>query len=195
MKEVVEKSKQTVWVLTMVTVMVVLSAYYLLSDPLISKNAFENGGDKTDNVVTELNTDEISSKLDTSNVVDVELSSDLNKNGDLILGLKMERTNSRQKQIDQLYTMLNNSNLSEEGIATIQDKIDQLQTVDESEFVLEKLIMADGYNDAAVLSNDKNADVMIQASNLSNAEAVKIIKMVSERLEIPAINVHIKIVK
>jgi len=186
MKKTVEKSKQTVWLLSMLTVMVVLSVYYLVSDPLIPTNINEEvqNEDNTDiEVVTE----------ETSDVQDLTDEIGINQN-DLFIGLKMERNNERSKQIDQYYTMMN-ADLSEEAIAKIQAKIENLQTVEESEFILEKLLIADGYQDAVVLTNENSVDVVIQTKHLTNEEAVKIIKMVSERLGVPAVNVHIKTIK
>lgn len=183
MKEV-EKSKQTVWILTMLTVMVVLSAYYLVSDPFITNNTANI--EDSSNVTADIITDEI---------FNIELVDEIGTNSsDLLIGLKMERSNSRSKQFEQLTGMMQND-LSEEAIAGIHDKIEQLQSVEEAEFVLEKLIVADGYKDAVVLTNENSVDIIIQTEALTNVEAVKIIKMVSERLNIPAVNVHIKTVK
>lgn len=188
MKKTVEKSKHTVWLLSMLTVMVVLSAYYLVSDPIVPtdiqnmESEMESGENQVaDIVIEEATTEELPELTDEIGV----------SNNDLLVGLKMERNNSRSKQIDQYYTMMQ-SDLSEEAIAELQDKIERLQSVEESEFVLEKLLVADGYEDAVVLSNGESVDVIIQTDSISKAEAVKIIKLVSERLHIPAINVHIK---
>ncbi|OEF95514.1 hypothetical protein BHF71_04805 [Vulcanibacillus modesticaldus] len=190
MKKAVENSKQTVWVLTMLTVMVVLSAYYLVSEPLIPTEVVDNNLENTDPAITEMIIDESTGDLGVVDDVEaIEIDS-----SDLLIGLKMERDRSRSKQFDNLYALLNNS-LSEEAITGIQDKIEYLQTVEESEFVLEKLIMADGYKDVVVFSNDTSVDVIIQTDSLSKTEAVKIIKMVSDRLKVPAVNVHIKTVK
>ena len=187
MKRVVESSKQTVWVLTMLTVMVVLSVYYLVSEPLVNENVMENKEDITADISTgEVEINDLATEMNLMDGIGVNTN-------DLLIGLKMERTNNRAKQIDQLYDMMS-SNLSEEAIAAIQGKIERLQTIEESEFVLEKLILADGYNDAVVLTNGNSVDVIIQIETMTKAEAVKIIKMVSERLNIPAVNVHIKTV-
>lgn len=184
MKKTVEKSKHTVWLLSMLTVMVVLSAYYLVSDPIVPadiQNMESEENQEADIVIEEATTEELPELTDEIGV----------SNNDLLVGLKMERNNSRSKQIDQYYSMMQ-SDLSEEAIAELQDKIERLQSVEESEFVLEKLLVADGYEDAVVLSNGQSVDVIIQTDSISKAEAVKIIKLVSERLNIPAVNVHIK---
>jgi|GEM_PF-1985211 len=189
MREVVEnKSKQTVWVLTMLTVMVVLSVYYLVSDPLIPSNMVDNPVEENltseNPVAVDINLDEI---FQTADLID---QIGLNSN-ELFVSLKLERNKSRSKQLDTYYLMLGND-LSEEAIAGIHGKIEQLEAVEESEFVLEKLLVAEGYADAVVLTNDDKVDVILQAKSLSNSEAVKVIKMVSDRLNVPAVNVHIK---
>lgn len=186
LKKSVESSKQTVWLLTMLTVMVVLSAYYLVSEPLIPIDMVDQKFED-EVVITELNkmnTEEFTEIIDLTDEIGIN-------NNDLFIGIKMERSKNRSKQLDQLYTMMQ-SNVSEEAIAEIQDRIEQLQSIEESEFVLEKLIISDGYGDAIVLTNENGVDVIIQTDSLSKAEAVRIIKSVSERLGVPALNVHIK---
>jgi len=184
MKEV-QKTKQSLWILTMLTVMVVLSAYYLVSDPYVSTDLTNNVQEIPD-ITADIITEDVTNNT--------ELVDQIGINGsDLLIGLKMERSSNRSKQYDQLTAMMQ-SNVTEETIAEIQDQIEDLQSIEEAEFVLEKLIVADGYQDAVVLSNENNVDVIIQTNSLSNNEAVKIIKMVSDRLEIPAVNVHIRTV-
>lgn len=196
MRQVEEKSKQTVWVLTMLTVMIVLSAYYMISDPIISDNFVDNAEDNSvDNkgFAIDLNTEEAISTEEVLNNLNLLDETGMSTE-DIFVSLKMDRDNARSKQYDQLLTMLN-SDISAETSVEINQKMDKLMAVEESELVLEKLIIADGYNDAVVLSNNNNVDVIIQTSSLSKSEAVRIIKMVSERLDIPAINVHIKTIK
>jgi len=184
MKKVVEKSKQTVWVLTMLTVMVVLSAYYLVTDPMTPASMVND--DVSNEELVNVTTEEI---VEAPQIID-ELGT--SSNNDLFVDMKLERNNLRSKQLDEYYAMLK-SDISEEAILDIQDKIDQMQAIEESEFVLEKLIVAEkGFNDAIVLTKEKGVDVLIQTSELNDTEAVKIIKMVSERLNIPAVNVHLK---
>ncbi|WP_339062468.1 SpoIIIAH-like family protein [Tepidibacillus marianensis] len=183
MKKKIEKSKQTVWVLTMLTVMVVLSVYYLVSEPmdptkLTTKNVNEN---------TALND---TTTKETTNTP--EMTDEIGENtSDYFVGLKYEKKNLRSKQIDEYYTMLK-SNVSADAMAQIQDKIERLQSLDEGELVLEKLLLADGYKDAIVITNDDGVDVIVQAKSVKDDEAVRIIKLVSEHLNIPATRVHIK---
>ena len=185
MKKVVERSKQTVWVLTMLTVMVVLSAYYLVSGPIIPvEMAGEEAMDMENQVTADItieNTNDLTDMIGTNS-------------NDYFIGLKLDRTNYRSKQIDDWYTMINQQDISAEAIARIQDKIEELQATEEAEFVLESLLIANGYQDAVVMTTDTGVDVIIQSSAeaLSKNEVVKIIKMVSEKLNVPAVNVHVK---
>ena len=181
MKRRFQNSKQTVWVLTMLTVMVVLSAYYLVSEP-IDPAKLANTDLKES--VNEVVTNEVAN--------DPQMTDEIGENtDDYFVGLKYEKRNMRSKQIDEYYTMLK-SNASAEAMAQIQDKIERLQSLDEGELVLEKLLIADGYKDAIVLSNDDGVDVVLQAKSIKDEEAVRIIKMVSENLDVPATKVHIK---
>ncbi|MGD9678017.1 MAG: SpoIIIAH-like family protein [Vulcanibacillus sp.] len=194
MREIKRKSRQTVWLLTMVTVMIVLSAYYLLSEPLFSTDMWSAGIENINKEV--INEDNLAiEELDLQEMTNSSdyIPEEVSSNSDFILGIKMERDNNRSKQIDTYFTMMQ-TNLSEEAILEINNKIENLQVIEESEYVLEKLISTDGYEDVVVFSNNVSADVIIQTKKLTNENAVKIIKLVSERLVIPAVNVHIKII-
>jgi len=183
MKKKIEKSKQTVWVLTMLTVMVVLSVYYLVSEPMDpTKLATNNVANET--TLTDVNTKETTKTP--------EMTDEIGENtSDYFVGLKYEKKNLRSKQLDEYYTMLK-SNASAEAMAQIQDKIEKLQSLDEGELVLEKLLLADGYKDAIVIANDEGVDVILQAKSIKDNEAVRIIKLVSEHLNVSATKVHIK---
>lgn len=207
MKEVKQKSKQSVWLLTMLTVMIVLSAYYLISEPLVYDDLVkDNNIDISDNnneipiFENDIFTDDIISDItttDTSNQEEEEYTQYIDQitasSNDAIVALKMEKNDSRSKQIDSYYTMMQ-TNLSEEAISEIYGKIENLQITDEAEYIIEKLIIADGYTDAVVFTNNGSVDVIVQTEVITNSEAVKIIKLVSERLDIPAVNIHIKTV-
>lgn len=206
MKVAKQKSKQSVWLLTMLTVMIVLSAYYLVSEPLVytdlvngtnedtsldtnnSENLsiFDIEGVTDDLVIEESSVDEITKYNEYIDEITVD-------SNDAIVALKMEKSDSRSKQIDSYYNMMQ-TNLSESAISEIYGKIENLQITDESEYILEKLIIADGYNDVVVFTSNGSVDVIIQTEAINNADAVKIIKLVSERLDIPAVNIHIKTV-
>ncbi len=190
MREIKEKSRQTVWLLTMLTVMIVLSAYYLLSEPLVSTDIWSEDIENINNQALSQE-DVVIEDISMEEAESLDSIYESSETGDFILGIKMERDNNRSKQIDTYFTMMK-TNLSEEAISEINNKIEQLQILEESEYVLEKLIMADGYNDVVVFSNDESVDVIIESKSLTNEAAVKIIKLVSERLDIPAVNVHIK---
>ncbi|MFV9510795.1 SpoIIIAH-like family protein [Tepidibacillus sp. LV47] len=183
MKKKIEKSKQTVWVLTMLTVMVVLSVYYLVSEPI----------DPTRLVNQDVKNETTVDKIVTNDATDVsQMTDEIGENtSDYFVGLKYEKKNMRSKQLDEYYSMLK-SNASADAMAKIQDKIERLQSLEEQELVLEKLLIADGYKDAIVITNDNGVDVILQAKNVKNEEAVRIIKLVSEHLDIPATKVHIK---
>ncbi|TCS84030.1 SpoIIIAH-like family protein [Tepidibacillus fermentans] len=183
MKKKIERSKQTVWVLTMLTIMVVLSVYYLVSEP-IDPTKFANKDVKQETTSNDVVTNEA------ANVT--QMTDEIGENtSDYFVGLKYEKRNMRSKQLDEYYSMLK-SNASAEAMAQIQDKIERLQSLDEGELVLEKLLIADGYKDAVVITNDDGVDVILQAKSVKNEEAVRIIKLVSEHLNIPATKVHIK---
>lgn len=172
-------NKQTVWLVTMLTLMVVLSAYYIVTGPV---EPVEQAGQpsKENEVQVDLKTEAADSKEDVQNAA-----------SDYFVGYQLQRNNLRSKMTEEYMNILTNPKSSKEDLEEAQRKIDQLMKVDKTESVLEELIRNEGFRDAVVISGDKHVDVVVQSEKLTNSQVVKLISLVKKHMDVPATQVSV----
>ena len=174
-------NKQTVWLVTMLSVMVVLSAYYIVTGPVepaeqVAQTAKENQGD--------INVD--------IKPVDEQASSDQqksaealeNQQNDFFVGYQLQRSTLRQKMVEEYMQVLTNPEAPEKEVEEANQKIQQLMKIDNQETVLEELIRKEGYQDAVVITNHPHVDVIVQSDKLDKKQVVKLISLVRQHLQV-----------
>lgn len=181
-------NKQTVWLVTMLTLMVVLSAYYIVTGPSepVGQTANENEEAKeTADVKVDIKTvDSAKQSEKTEEVLD-------KANDDYFVAYQLQRNTLRQKMTEDYMKVLTNPDASKEQLEEARNKIDELMKVDKQETVLEELIRKEGYNDAVVITGDSHVDVIVQSDKLTHAQAVKLISLVKQHLDISPMNVSV----
>lgn len=175
--------KQTVWLLTMLTLMVALSAYYLLSNgedefALSDHNPYliESAETNQDELMKEVGID-----ITTTQSMTTE---------DVFVSLRLERDQFRAQLMEQYYNIINNSQDSN-AIAEATAKMEELDLLEGNEHLVESLIKARGYADAVVYTQDKKVNVIVQKDQLNKEEAVAIINLVVKNLNVPGTNVTV----
>jgi stage III sporulation protein AH len=183
--------RQTVWLLTMLSLVVVLSVYYVTAPKDMNDNiAFTNNEDvakqqvvndkeKTDVAVEEMETKD--GKATSS------ISSD-----DVFTALRMQIEDERSRLRDQLNAVVASANATAQQKSEALDKIEKLQALAEKEATLETLIKSKGgYDDVLVRAEDDQVRVTIKAKNHSAQSANDVIHMVkSEIPEVDVVNVE-----
>ncbi|MFD1736412.1 SpoIIIAH-like family protein [Bacillus salitolerans] len=185
--------KQTVWLLTMLSLVVVLSVYYVTSpengedyafvdeenqeaaaDEMNTDTTSEEGVESEGEVVTEGATE--STEEDT---VISSISSD-----ELFTALRLEMEDQRSKLVSDLQDMVASSEVSPEQKSQAYDKMIEVQTVSSKERVLETLILAESpeYKDVLVRADGETVQIIVKANDHSPAEANKIIQLVRGEL-------------
>lgn len=182
-------NKQTVWLVTMLTLMVVLSAYYIVTGPVepVGKSATklnEEAKDTADVKVDIKNVDTTAQNAKAKEVLD-------KANDDYFVAYQLQRNTLRQKMTEDYMKVLTNPDASKEQLEEARNKIDELMKVDKQETVLEELIRKEGYNDAVVITGDSHVDVIVQSDKLTNAQAVKLISLVKQHLDVSPLNVSV----
>jgi stage III sporulation protein AH len=180
--------KQTVWLLTMFSLVAVLSVYYVTSPQPKEDVAFieqkEETGQKES--ATETNVSEQKEATDQAEVTVEEgedgtvissISSD-----DLFTALRLEIEDERSKLRQELNAIVTSNNVSAEEKSKAIDKIQQLANTAEKEAVLETLIKAKGYDDALVRVDGKQVHVTVKAKEHSKKAANEIIKLVQSEI-------------
>ncbi|MBE3594623.1 MAG: SpoIIIAH-like family protein [Candidatus Carbobacillus altaicus] len=163
--------KQTMWLLSMLTLLVVLSVYYLFyTDPQGSNHALTDDGADMDQTDANGQTEREDS------VVTVRESDDF------FASARLMRDQQRAKAMEEYFALIDNG-----GEGTVKEasaKIDALQNAESRELMVESLLKASGFQDAVVMENDGKVSVVVRASDLKNEDVVGIIQTVSKNMNV-----------
>ncbi|PEY41662.1 stage III sporulation protein AH [Bacillus cereus] len=193
--------KQTVWLLTMLSLVVVLSVYYVTT-PDKMNTATPTAGEKVgqekqgfEKEVTKETTKETSNKEATSKETtskEAEKKDDSKKEtgkkeGNVTvqssdenftaLRLKMEDQRSAEKE--KLQEVMKSTKSSAEEISKAKDQLNAIDKLETKEELLETVIKSQGgYKDALVRTDGADIKVTVKATKHSQKEANKIIQLV-----------------
>lgn len=166
--------KQTVWLLTMLSLMIVLSVYYMIS-PSSDDLAYINNGQEQESQEATSNAIETDTEADEAEVNDME-----NIDGnELFTTIRMEVQDERSMSKSRLEEVVASSSASvQEKDQALRD-MDELENTSKKEKILEETILASAeYKDVLVRSEDNKVHVHVQANELSDTEANHIMRMV-----------------
>lgn len=163
--------KQTVWLLTMLSLMIVLSVYYMLSDSSENIAYVNNGQDGSEEAVP---TDSPESD-DSAEVNDIE-----NLGGDeMFTEIRMQLENKRSMMKGRLTEVVSSGTASASEKDQALKDIDVLEDVQTKESILEKSIAGDaGFEAVLVRTDGDKVSVHVKTEKLSDTEAVNIMQMV-----------------
>ncbi|MBA4600905.1 SpoIIIAH-like family protein [Thermoactinomyces mirandus] len=180
-------NKQTVWLVTMLSVMVVLSAYYIVTGPVEPARQVAQTAKETDSDVN-VNIKPIDEPVSSDKKTEEMLEQ---ANSDFFVGYQLQRSTLRQKMVEEYMQVLTNPKSSEKELEEANQKIQQLMKIDNQETVLEELIRKEGYKDAVVVTNNPHVDVIVQSEKLSKKQVVRLISLVRQHLQVDPQNVSV----
>ncbi|MBA4535774.1 SpoIIIAH-like family protein [Bacillus aquiflavi] len=169
--------KQTVWLLTMLSLVVVLSVYYITSP--------EPTGDQLATVE-----DEKDQKAGKKNEVvqekegqdqDAEIISSL-ADDEVFTALRLQLQDKRSKQKEELTIAVGSPDLTADERNEALEEIKKIKEIADKEVYLETMIKTLGYDDALVRADGEEVIVTVKAKELSPSEANEIIQLVSKEL-------------
>ncbi|MFD9626923.1 SpoIIIAH-like family protein [Peribacillus muralis] len=174
--------KQTVWLLTMLSLVVVLSVYYLTApeenatDMTATEQAekAENKDNKADTKVENKGNKETSKNAEGSSVTIAS--------GDEFESLRMQIEDERAKLNEELTEKMGNTDLSAEERDEAYAKIEQLSETKVKENIIENLIVAMDYNAALVRVDGTDVKVSVKADKQTKTEANNIIRLVRKEV-------------
>ncbi|EST56181.1 stage III sporulation protein AH [Brevibacillus panacihumi W25] len=209
--------KQTVWLLTMLAVMVVLSGYYLAKGPqeqvptsgqqqavekqeqisgvVVESREADPAPDakpvdgKSGQPVAQAGKEEATPKEQNSPAAVVPVSETASE---IFQGYKMKREAQFQQQKDEQLAIMSSPDSSPQAVAEAKAKFEELSTQDSATTNVEEMLKASGYQDAVVFMQNDKVTVIVQKNELSQSEAVEIIAHVKEHLNVPATNVKVQ---
>lgn len=171
--------KQTVWLLTMLSLVVVLSVYYITS-PDQRGNDFsmidEQGESKDKEATTSTSDQEVTIQDQDSEII-TSLADD-----EMFTALRLEQLDKRSKQSEQLATLVGSTEISVEERNKALDEMNKIKELAEKEYLLETLIKTLDYEDVLVRADEQEVKVTVKADELSRAEANEILQLVMKEL-------------
>lgn len=183
--------KQTVWLLTMLSLVVVLSVYYITSpeqQPTDLAAVGEQKEEKTEKSADEKSANKESeengenSKTPAANS-DEDAAIISNAAGDEVFEtLRMQLMDERSKMKEELTKTIASTELSVEERSKAKEKMDELNETAQKEYLLETLIKAMDYEDVLVRAEGDQVSITVKADKQSRAEANKIIQTVRSEL-------------
>ncbi|PGL72407.1 SpoIIIAH-like family protein [Bacillus sp. AFS055030] len=172
--------KQTIWLLTMLSLVVVLSVYYVTTPDNLKTTSFMN-------MNTNTNTDSLDStpkdakKTDantaTSKHNDKETTSQENSTSEVFLKQRMEQEDQRSQLIDEYKATVDSATASAQEKSEAFTNMNELQKLTALESDVEAMIKEAGYKDALVRSDKDEVKVDVTSAKPSRKAANDIIQM------------------
>ncbi|KKB37247.1 SpoIIIAH-like family protein [Bacillus thermotolerans] len=176
--------KQTVWLLTMLSLVVVLSVYYITSPEQLSnetasvaekETATEPSGDGTDGQAG-VDSEESAAEEKEAEVV-TEAAGD-----EAFDMLRLEIQDDRNKMKEELTAKVASADLPAEEKNAAYEEMEELTELATKENVLETLIKSKGYSDALVRADGESIRITIKSDEHSAAAANEIIRLAKDEL-------------
>ena len=104
---------------------------------------------------------------------------------------KVSREQVRSKNKETLQSIIDNKNLSDAEKENAVNQMVQMTEIAEKEAAAESLLAAKGFNDSVVSITDDQADVIVGASELSDANRAQIEDIVTRKTGVAAQNIVI----
>ncbi|NBI27566.1 SpoIIIAH-like family protein [Chengkuizengella marina] len=208
--------RQTIWLVSMLSIMVVLSGYYLFSEDVNEMDTLN------ESVINDINEGESEIGMDSTNITEdvdgnslewlEEVVSEESMNeetvaktdeevlqqiqteglgGDYYTAAKMQRLEDMEKEMETLLAVVATS----DNMETYTKAYDDIQAMEDKgtkvDYIEEQLMQT--YPEAMVTEKDDQWKVEIQTSKLEKSEAVSIIDLVVSELEVKPGQVSVKV--
>ncbi|SFL82922.1 stage III sporulation protein AH [Gracilibacillus orientalis] len=189
--------KQTVWLLTMLSLMIVLSVYYL-NAPSEGDLAYFDADQEQDQdqTTSSSNVDQVTDEsilegteetgiegMETENMEAEDTETDsLNTSSinseEYFAAVRMEITTQRSREKERLESIVASSESSSDEKNEAYEAMKEIEVVDKKESILEETLKSlNGYEEVLVRNvSDNNIVVTVQADSLSTTEANEIIQ-------------------
>ncbi|MCD1161324.1 SpoIIIAH-like family protein [Peribacillus frigoritolerans] len=179
--------KQTVWLLTMLSLVVVLSVYYLTAPEenaadMTATEQMEQEENKTESKTDNKAETKGENKSEKETSKNTEGSSVTIASGDEFESLRMQIEDERAKLNEELTAKMGNTELSAEERDEAYAKIEQLSETKVKENIIENLIVAMDYNAALVRVDGTDVKVSVKADKQTKTEANNIIRLVRKEV-------------
>lgn len=188
--------KQTVWLLTMLSLVVVLSVYYIMSpqgENAVTVEDTKSKGTEEKKVETEKGTEKGADKKSTDKETngkqeDIETSGEEGKavseqtDDELFTTYRLELEDKRSKQREEYNEIVSSDDATAQEKSEAYDQMTALSEAEGTERQLETLIKTKGYKDALVSAEGDKVSITVRSDKKSKSQAADIIDMVTKEM-------------
>ncbi|MBO9129706.1 SpoIIIAH-like family protein [Bacillus sp. 165] len=167
--------KQTVWLLTMLSLVVVLSVYYVTTPDSPPTNPVTTPMKEGKEAAKEQGASEKTNAKEEKETV-------FGTGDDYFAQLRLNLTEKRDEMKERLQEVMGSASVSAEKKNEAYDQLQELDNVEAKEAVLETLIKTNGYKEVLVRADGEEVRITVKAQKSSAKEANKIIQLVRGEL-------------
>jgi stage III sporulation protein AH len=168
--------KQTVWLLTMLSLVVVLSVYYITSPE-------QKGNDMS--AVQQNSKDQLDSKQSAQKAADTSGKTIVSQvSDDTFDAIRLQLEDQRSQEKEDLQAKVASTDLTPEARSEAFDQMKKLNETAQKEEVLETLIKTLGYEDALVRADGDKVNITVKSKKKHSASAANdIIQLVKKEID------------
>lgn len=195
------KKRQTVWLVSMLSIMVILSAYYLFTEDLDQPDLASNEDDLNQVVLDLLNSENDDTSLEALDPLAVmgidqeksdsdilsEYEEGANNVQEVFAAMEMDRDQELGKRGEELSAIISDTTKTDEEVKEALTEMQELQTVQEKiDLVEEQLMFSYGYQNAVITHENEKWQVNILSDSFTNSEFVSIVDLMKDEFDATA---------
>ncbi|MBU9724167.1 MULTISPECIES: SpoIIIAH-like family protein [Bacillaceae] len=180
--------RQTVWLLTMLSLIVVLSVYYIQMDRIEQQGALgDEEGQQNEEGVSEEGLDGLDWLNDSDELQFIELEDVEEVLGDgsfpdvdvdeMFTQIRLQRQDSRGRLRDDYVDVLTSAEANAEVQSQAFDQVTNLETLAQKEEMIETVLRSKGYEDALVIADENNVKIYVKADDLTEEQTLEIMAL------------------
>ncbi|MCR6106422.1 SpoIIIAH-like family protein [Salipaludibacillus agaradhaerens] len=191
--------RQTVWLLTMLSLIIVLSVYYIsmdrVQDPQTAVTDIEEATNDESmeeelefewvdgDDITFVELDDVEDVLG-----DAGLSEQMNTD-EMFDTIRLQRQDARGRLNEEYTNVIVSAETDPEIQVEALEKIENLQAMSQQEEMVETIIRSKGYEDALVMTEDNQVNIYVKSNELTTEQVTEINQLAYEHLGIESIRV------
>jgi stage III sporulation protein AH len=193
--------RQTIWLVSMLSLMVVLSAYYLFTQDASKMNTAKDISQtqqiNVDNKITtpaadlKTSTDSAAKQV-TDQAVLEKVAQQGKSSGDYFIAQQMQRNDDLAKKTQNLQAIINDTKQNPDAVGKAYDDLQTIQTQTAKISDLEDQLMKD-YPNVVITEAGNKWKVVVQDNKLEKSQAVSIVDLVTKELNIGFDNISIQV--
>ncbi|TFB23839.1 SpoIIIAH-like family protein [Filobacillus milosensis] len=177
--------KQTVWLITMLSLLIVLSVYYMTAPgddvAVVDPDGEEKNGEEESG--TENETESDMDELDVSGMTVDEL----------FATTRMEKQDTRSMLIEEWHNVVSSPTATTEEKSEAMDQIHELRTIAQKETILENTIQHEkNYRDVLVQKDEAVVSITVIAEELSKTDANQLMQMARDEFGVMEVQVRLQ---